>query len=75
MLPSTPFSLPYLIEIFIASTVAALYYTALGLEISKNVTDRQTNRQRTEISITEVTLIPWIAGLRGPKIELTSFLL
>ena len=39
--------------------------------ISKNVTDRQTNRethreQRTEISITETTLIPWIAGLSGP---------
>ena len=50
---------------FIASTVAALYYTAVELEISKKVTDKQTHRE-THISITEATLILWIAGLSGP---------
>jgi len=54
--------------------VVALYYTTVELEISKNVTDIQTNRethreQRTEISITEATLIPWIAGLSGPILQ------
>ena len=52
MSPRTPSSLPYLIEIFIASTMAALYYTVVELE-KMIITDRQ----KTENSITEATLI------------------
>ena len=44
--------------------------------IRKNVTNKQTDRdtekkQRTENSITEATLIPWIAGLSGPILKET----
>ena len=41
-----------------------LYYT--GVELEKCNLQR-THIQRTEKAITEATLIPWIAGLRGPK--------
>ena len=50
----------------------ALYYTAVELEISKNITNKHTSKQtdrETEISKTEATLIPWIARLSGPIVH------
>ena len=53
--------------IYTVSSAAALYYTAVGLEFSKNVTDKQRNPQRKEKnSINEATLIGWITRLSGP---------
>ena len=46
MLPWTPFSLPYLIEFFIARTKAALYYTTI--ELDKNVTYREKRTDREQ---------------------------
>ena len=59
-MPWTSSSLPYLIEIFIASTAVALYYTAVYLEKMWQRTDREhktENREQTEKPITETTLI------------------
>ena len=50
--PWTPSSLPYLIAIFIASGVAASYYTAVELEKKCYIqkTDReQTDRKRNQL--------------------------
>ena len=43
-----------------------------GFTIRKNVTNRETHSEQTDNSITEATLIPWIAGLSGP---ISSYLL
>ena len=47
--------------------MAALYYKGVELEnLSQRTQREQTDRQRTENSITDATLIPWITGLSGP---------
>jgi len=35
-------------------------------KISKKVSKREADREKTEISKTDPTLIPWISGLSGP---------
>ena len=50
--------------------MTALYDTAVDLEKYNN---QKTNREQTiENSITEATLIPWIAGLSGPILECST---
>ena len=50
-LPRTPSSLPYLIEIFMMSTVAALYYTVVELEnLLRTDRERRIQLQRPLLS-------------------------
>ena len=66
MLPLTPFSLPYLIEIFIVRQCAAIYYIAVGLEKSnREQTDRESNYRGHSNR-------GWIVGLSRPILYLQN---